>query len=104
MVPLVDQLPPRPKRGRQPRLPDPFVTVLASGDPGLMAIAKSLLHSAEIPFMVQGEGVQELFGAGCLGTGYNLITGPAKLLVDAGDADEVRELLADLVADKNPRA
>ncbi len=98
MVPLVEQLPPEPKLGRRSGLPAPLVTVLATGDPGLMAIAKSLLQSAEIPFMVQGEGIQDLFGAGCFGTGFNLITGPAKLQVAAGDADEARELLADLLA------
>jgi hypothetical protein len=100
-LPLVEELPSPPKRARRSKLPDPFVTVLATGDQGLMAIAKSLLQSAEIPFMVQGEGVQELFGAGCLGTGFNLVTGPAKLLIHADDADEVRALLADLSADED---
>ena len=98
-VPLVDQLPPQSKRERQPRPPDSLVTVLATGDFSLMAIAKSLLQSAGIPFTTQGEGIQTLFGAGCIGTGFNLITGPAKLQVAASDALEAREILADLIAD-----
>ena len=32
-----------------------LVTVLATGDPGLMAIAKSLLQAAEIPYQVPAE-------------------------------------------------
>jgi len=111
-VPLVEELPQRPKRVREPLPPDPprptgphsdhleLVTVLASGDPGLMAIAKSLLQSAEIPFVVQGEGVQDLLGVGRIGSGFNLVTGPARLQVAADDAADARELLADLIAEQ----
>ena len=107
-VPLVEELPQRSKRERRPRphgsaRPDlpprddlDLVTVLASGDPGLMAVAKSLLRSADIPFLVQGEGVQDLFGVGRIGSGFNVVTGPARLQVGADDADDARELLADL--------
>ena len=111
-VPLVEELPQPPKRVREPLPADPprptgpprdhleLVTVLASGDPGLMAIAKSLLQSAEIPFVVQGEGVQDLFGVGRIGSGFNLVTGPARLRVGADDAADARELLAELIADQ----
>jgi hypothetical protein len=40
--------------------------------------------------MAQGEGVSTLLSAGCLGTGFNFITGPARLQVGAGDADDAR--------------
>ena len=111
-VPLVEELPQRPRRERSPLPPDSprpagppcdhleLVTVLASGDPGLMAIAKSLLQSADIPFLVQGEGVQDLFGVGRIGSGFNLVTGPARLQVGADDAPDARELLAELIADQ----
>ena len=109
----MEELPPRSKRARGARSPDPsrpslppradleLVTVLSSGDPGLMAIAKSLLQSAEIPYLVRGEGLQDLFGVGRVGSGFNIVTGPARLQVGADDADDARELLADLIADEN---
>ena len=104
-VALVDELPPPPERahrsGRQPRDDLDLVTVLASGDPGLMAVAKSLVRSAGIPFLVQGEGVQDLFGVGRIGSGFNVVTGPARLQVGADDADDAREVLADLIAGQN---
>ncbi len=107
-VPLVEELPSPAKGAHRPKPHDPsrpdgpphddrdLVTVLASGDPGLMAVAKSLLRSADIPFLVQGEGVQDLFGVGRIGSGFNVVTGPARLQVGAGDADDAREVLADL--------
>ena len=110
-VPLVEALPPAPKRahrsgthdgshpGRSPHHDRDLVTVLASGDPGLMAVAKSLLRSADIPFLVQGEGVQDLFGVGRIGSGFNVVTGPARLQVGADDADDARAVLADLITD-----
>ena len=85
--------------------PEPFVlsteplnlvTVLSSGDSGLMAVAKSILESAQIRCMVEGEGVQDLFGIGRVVGGFNPITGPMRLRVRADDAADARLLLADL--------
>ncbi|HMK91426.1 MAG TPA: DUF2007 domain-containing protein [Thermoleophilia bacterium] len=112
-LPLVDELPPPSRRARETRAVDrsqpdapprddlELVTVLASGDPGLMAVATSLLRSADIPFLVQGEGVQDLFGVGRIGSGFNIVTGPARLQVGADDAADARELLADLIGDQD---
>jgi hypothetical protein len=74
-----------------------LVTVLAIADPGLVAIAKSLLQAAEIPFVVEGEAIQELFGLGRLS--FNPLTGPVLLRVAPRDADDARAALADLCAD-----
>jgi hypothetical protein len=61
------------------------VTVLVTGDPGLMAFAQSLLESAGIEFVVQGE------------QHHNVpLIGVAELQVPAEDAEEARALLADL--------
>ncbi len=62
-----------------------------------MPIAKSLLQSADIPFVVEGDGIQDLFGAGRLGA-YNPVTGPAALRVAPQDVDDARAVLADLEA------
>ena len=72
------------------------VTVLETSDQGLIAIAKSLLEEADIPCFAKGEGLQDLFGWGRMGTGFNVITGPVALQVPASNADEARALLKDL--------
>ena len=110
LVDLVDALPepgppdpgPTASRGAQPLPPrtDPperfaLVTVFATSDPGLMPIAKSLLQSAQIPFVVEGDAIQDLFGIGRMGA-YNPITGPAALKVAPQDAGDARAVLADL--------
>lgn len=58
---------------------DSLVTILTTEDPAILAYAKSQLERAGIQFLVRGEGLQDLFGAGRIGTGYNLIAGPIEL-------------------------
>ena len=65
---------------------DDLVTVFSSHDPGLAAIAESLLQSADIRFSVRGALLPYL---GAL---------PIDLQVLAGDADEARRILAELSA------
>ena len=72
------------------------ITVLESGDPALLAVAKSLLEAASIQYFARGEGVQDLFGAGRFGTGFSPFTGPIQLQVGADDAEEAKTLLRDL--------
>ena len=75
------------------------VTVLETSDPAVLAVAKSLLEEAEIPFFAKGEGIQDLFGAGRLGTGFSPVAGPVELQVSADDAAEAQR-----VADRAPAA
>jgi hypothetical protein len=77
------------------------ITVLESGDPGLLAVAKSLLESAGIQFFAKGEGVQDLFAGGSFGTGFNPFTGPIQLQVAADEAEEAKALLRDLSTQRN---
>ena len=72
-----------------------LVAVFRCGDPGRTALAKSLLQSAEIPFMVLNETMQDLIGAGRL-AGMNVAIGPVEFRVDRRDADDARALLKDL--------
>jgi hypothetical protein len=69
------------------------VTVFQSGNPALVAVAKSVLDDAEILYSVQGENAQNLFGFGLIGTGYNLLTGPIRIQVMPDDAEAARVLL-----------
>lgn len=73
-----------------------LVTVLESGDSGVIMIAKSLLEEAGIKYYAKGETSQHLFGLGTLGTGFNTLVGPIRLQVSRDHADEAAMLLKDL--------
>lgn len=62
------------------------VTVLTTRDPVVLAVAKSLLDAADIPYFAKGEDVQNL-------TPFVLWV---ELQVGADDVAEARMLLADL--------
>lgn len=86
-VDLVHELPPTPE---EPELE--LVTVLEARDPGLLAVVRSLLDGAGIPFLVKGERIQNLITPGLPGG----IVGPAEVQVARRDAEAAREILADL--------
>lgn len=69
--------------------------VYSTGNLAELAVAKLLLEAEGIPFVVQGEGVQNLFGLGTM-TGFNPVTGPVQLRVADADADLAHEALAEL--------
>jgi hypothetical protein len=77
-----------------PEAPDyiEFVTVLETGNPAILAVAKSLLDNAGITYFAKGEAVQNWVG-GTFGTGFNVITGPVELQVDRTDLDEAKIIL-----------
>jgi len=75
---------------------EPTVTVLETGDPGELALAHSLLEAEGINAVFAGEGIQNLFGMGSLGAGFNVVVGPASVRVLAHDAERAREILAQL--------
>ena len=74
---------------------EPFemVTVLETGDQTLVAVAKSILDSAGIPCIARNEALQNLFGWGSVGTGFNAAMGPIRLQVLREDEPVARELL-----------
>jgi hypothetical protein len=74
-----------------------LVTVVESGAPGLIMIAKSLLENAGIRYFAKGETVQNLFGDGTFGAGFNPLTDPAQIQVSKADLEEALELLKDLI-------
>ncbi|MDZ4258662.1 MAG: DUF2007 domain-containing protein [Gemmatimonadales bacterium] len=75
----------------------PLVTVFAEGNSTQIIIAKLMLEANEIPFVVEGEGVQDLFGIGRLTGGNNFITGPVQIRVRAEDAERAREVLEEML-------
>jgi hypothetical protein len=79
---------------------DALVPVLRTGDPLVVALAKSLLDGADIDFFVKGEGIQDLFAFGRVGTGFSPVTGPAEFQVRRAKANEARTVLADVYLDQ----
>ena len=75
--------------------PAPFemTTVLETGDQSLVAVARSVLESSGIPCIARNEGLQNLFGWGSIGTGYNAAMGPIRLQVLREDEAVARQLL-----------
>ena len=93
-VDTVDEL---PRLGPEPTPDAELVRVFATGDMGLIAIARSLLEGEKIDYFVRGDGLQDLFGLG-RATSYSFAMGPAEFWVRADDAENVRVLLQDLLA------
>ncbi len=80
---------------------NPWITVMSTGDSGELAVLKSLLEEAGIPYFVRGEGVQDLIGIGRITGGYNLLTGPMELQVPVENAEAAHELLKDFLNTRN---
>ena len=93
-VDTVDDL---PRLGPEPTPDAELVRAFATGDMGLIAIARSLLEGEKIDYFVRGDGLQDLFGLG-RATSYSFAMGPAEFWVRADDAENVRVLLQDLLA------
>jgi hypothetical protein len=72
-----------------------MIIVYVTSDLGRFEIAKSLLKANGIDFVVSGEALQDIIGGGRIG-GINIMTGPAQIAVSEDDAEDARELLADL--------
>ena len=92
-VDTVDEL---PRLGPEPTPDAELVRVFATGDMGVIAIARSLLEGEKIDYFVRGDGLQDLFGLG-RATSYSFAMGPAEFWVRADDAENVRVLLQDLL-------
>ncbi len=90
-VPLVNELPGQIEPGFIK-----FVTVYETGDPAFIAFAKSILQSEGIKYFIKGEGIQDLFAGGRLGTGFNPVIGPVEIQVDEKDVQKAKDLLSQI--------
>ncbi|MBN1859067.1 DUF2007 domain-containing protein [Candidatus Bipolaricaulota bacterium] len=70
-------------------IPEDRVTVLVTGDQGVVAVAKSILESADIPCFIVGEETQNL-------SGINLPLEFVEIQVAAADEAEAKDLLQHL--------
>lgn len=73
-----------------------LVTIFTTGHEGVVALVKSVLDEAQIQYIAKGEGIQDLFGVGIIGTGFNVITGPIEFQVLEEDVEYARDLLKDV--------
>jgi len=73
-----------------------LVIVFESSNGALVVVARALLEGAGIPFVAQGETVQDYIGAGRFPGGYNLATGPVRFLVERRDAADAAAVLRDV--------
>jgi hypothetical protein len=73
-----------------------LVTVFATGNHGLIALAKSMLDDAGIKYYAKNERTEDLIGLGVIGTGYNPVIGPVEIQVLENDAEEAKILLENL--------
>jgi hypothetical protein len=71
-----------------------LVTVLKTSDLATTKVVKSLLEAEGIPCLLQGEGLQDLWGLGRVGTGFNVAAGPVQVQVRPQDAAVALELIA----------
>jgi hypothetical protein len=84
----------KPPPGIEEAAPFELVTVLETGDQSLVAVAKSVLDGAGIPCIARNERLQNLFGWGTIGTGFNAAMGPIRVQVLREDEQVAKELLA----------
>jgi hypothetical protein len=80
------ELPPEP----QPAPDLELATVLATRNPVVLAMAKSLLESAEIEYVTIGEQLQTIM------PGLHMWGAPVRVQVRQEDEDDARECLSDL--------
>jgi Putative prokaryotic signal transducing protein len=70
-----------------------LVTIYTAGNTALVPVIESVLRGAGIEFLVKSDRVQDLFGWGRIGLGYNAITGPVQIQVTTDDREAAEELL-----------
>jgi len=105
LVPLVESLPqpePEPEPASHPQVdlsrePLELVSVFRSIDPGRIALAKSVLRSADVPFLMHNELALGGLGASpFFQPSGPMLFGPIEILVRREDADDARLLVCDL--------
>ena len=77
----------------------PFIVVWETQQVPHLALARSILDSADIPYFVQGEEALQLLPLGTFGSGLFTHGVGARIFVPTEQAEEARSLLAQLSAD-----
>jgi hypothetical protein len=88
-VALVDKLAIVPEAGE-------LVPVFETADSAEAIVVKSLLESERIYHVSQNEILQDFFGAGRVGAGYNSIIGLIRILVAKADKNKAVQILKEM--------
>ncbi len=80
---------------------DEFVTIFIPNNEAEHLIIKSLLENQGILSWSRNEHVQNLFGVGQLGTGYNYLTGPVKIQINSKDLIKAENILTEYYINKD---
>ena len=75
-----------------------LVQVFQGGNAAILPLIESMLHDANIEFLVKGEVLQDLFGIGRMGMGSNNMIGPVEIWVRKDAEAEARALIEVLEA------
>ena len=75
-----------------------LVTIHKAANETELSILSSLLENADIQFYVKNSKVQDLFGWGRFGTGYNLVTGPMILQVEKKNFSKARGIVEEYLS------
>lgn len=70
-----------------------LVCIFRTGEESLIAIVKSILDGEEIPYLARGADLQDLFGVGLIGAGFNIVVGSVDFLVHRDDVERARAAL-----------
>lgn len=74
-----------------------LVTVLQIYSQADLIVAKSMLNGAGIKYFAKGEILQNLFGIGTFGTGFNPIVRGVEIQVGREDVEDAKEILKDFI-------
>jgi uncharacterized protein YutD len=80
------------------------ITVYISDNQTDHLLAQSVLEGEKIKFFTKNENVQNLFGMGQFGTGYNPVTGPMEIQVLQGDYEQAQLVIKEFFGDKRSKA
>lgn len=81
---------------RRQQIQNQDVLVFMTGDRGVLMLARCLLDSAQIQYAIASDLVEDLFGWGRLGSAYNFVTGPARIMVNQDDVGAAQEILGEI--------
>lgn len=79
-----------------------LITIFVTGNEAEAAIVRGLLEDSGIPCVVLNDGLQNLFGIGQFGTGFNPIIGAIKIQVPEEFEEDARMLLEQANGEEEP--
>lgn len=84
----------KPDFSKLPKLAwDEMQPVMSISEAALIPVIESLLGGEGIAHYVHGENIQDLFGVGRIGAGFNVIAGAPVLYVESSRMEEAKQLL-----------